>query len=62
MNQKKFEEALSGLTEMSEKIKTGNTTLEEAIVCYEEGMKYYRICSDILKNAKQKIEMFERED
>ena len=62
MNQKKFEEALSGLTEMSEKIKAGSTTLEEAVACYEEGMKYYSICSDILENAKQKIEMCERED
>ena len=47
---------------MSEKIKAGSTTLEEAVACYEEGMKYYSICSDILENAKQKIEMFERED
>lgn len=62
MNQKKFEEALGGLAEMSEKIRAGGTTLEEAVACYEEGMKYYRICSDILKNAEQKIEMFERED
>lgn len=61
MNQGTFEESLKKLEEMSEKIRSGDTTLKEAITCYEEGMHYYKICSDILTNAKQKIEMFEGE-
>ena len=46
---------------MADKIKSQDASLEEAIQCYEEGMKYYKICSDILDNAKQKIETFEGE-
>ena len=61
MNQGKFEKALAELQKLSDRIKSQDTTLEEAIACYEEGMKYYKICSDILENAKQKIETFERE-
>ncbi len=61
MNQGNFEKALSRLQEMSDKIKSQDTNLEEAIQCYEEGMRYYQICSDILENAKQKIETFEGE-
>ncbi len=61
MREGKFEQALEALQAMSEKIKSQDTTLEEAIACYEEGMKHYRICEDILKNAKQKIETFEGE-
>ena len=46
------------LEEMSEKIKAEDTTLEEAIKCYEEGIECYRRCSEILKNAQQKIEIY----
>lgn len=61
MKQGNFENALTKLQEMSEKIKSQDTTLEEAITCYQEGMAYYKICSDILEQAKQKIETFESE-
>ena len=35
-----------------------STGLEESIRCYEEGMHYYRICTDILHDAKQQIETY----
>lgn len=54
-----FEESLEKLKEMSEKIKSPETDLEESIRCYEEGMKYYESCNSILSEAKQKIETFE---
>lgn len=54
-----FEESLKKLEEMSEKIKGDDITLEEAIKCYEEGIKSYEECSKILKNARQKIEIYE---
>ena len=46
---------------MSESIKSQDTDLEGAIKCYEEGMKYYEICNEILETAKQKVETFEGE-
>ena len=53
-----FEESMKKLEEMSEMIKAEDTTLEEAIKCYEEGIECYRRCSEILKNAQQKIEIY----
>lgn len=61
MSKGNFEKALQELQEMSERIKAQDTDLEEAISCYEEGMKYYRICDEILETAKQKVETFEGE-
>ena len=54
-----FEESSKMLTEMAEKIKDENITLQEAIKCYEEGVKRYEECNKILKEAKQKIEVYE---
>lgn len=56
-----FEESLEKLRQAAEKIKSEDTTLEDSIKCYEEGMKYYNECNDILKNAEQKIEIMETE-
>ena len=61
MNKITFEEALDKLTEMSERIKDADTSLEEAITCYTKGMEYYQICHEILENATQNIETFEGE-
>lgn len=51
-----FEEALKKLEEVSKKLKSEDISLEEAIACYEEGIKYHRQCSDILDKADRKIE------
>ena len=56
-----FEESLEKLRKAAEKIKSEDTTLEESIKCYEEGMKYYNECNEILKNAEQKIEIMDTE-
>ena len=56
-----FEESIKKLEMMSEKIRSENTTLEEAIACYEEGIKCYKICNDILNDAKQKIQVYSEE-
>ncbi len=54
-----FEESAKKLEKMSEKIKQEDITLEEAIKCYEEGIDCYNKCNQILKDAKQKIEVYE---
>lgn len=51
-----FEESLKKLEEMSDKIREDNTTLDEAIECYKEGIKAYDECNSVLKEARQKIE------
>ena len=52
-----FEEALDRLEKAVSRLKSGECTLEESIKIYEESVKYYDICSSILNEAKQKIEI-----
>lgn len=56
-----FEENMERLKELTARIKDRDIGIEEAMECYEEGMKYYRKCDEILKNAKQKLEICEGE-
>ncbi len=57
-----FEEALSGLERSAEILKKDGTTLEEAMKRFEEGVAYYNHCNDLLSQAKQKIEVFEKQE
>lgn len=54
-----FEEAFEKLQEYATKIKSSELGLEDSIKCCEEGIKYYKICKNILENSKQKIETFD---
>lgn len=58
----KFEDALRKLQEAESKISSEDISLEESIKAYEEGIKNYKICADILKSAKQKIETIEKSE
>ncbi|MCI7303873.1 MAG: exodeoxyribonuclease VII small subunit [Clostridia bacterium] len=60
-NKPKFEEILAKLEQSSENIKKENITLEDALKNFEEGIAYYEACSEILNNAKQKIETYSKE-
>ncbi len=53
---KSFEKSLEKLREMADRIKSPDMGLEESIKCYEEGMKYYKECHEILENTRQTIE------
>ncbi len=55
-----FEEALEKLEKSSENLKRENITLEEALKNFEEGIAYYKQCSEILNSAKQKIETYSK--
>ncbi len=54
--QKDFETVLKKLEETSQKLKSEEISLADAIKSYEEGIKYYNECNDILEKASQKIE------
>ena len=53
-----FEEALYKLEELSEMIRDEETTLDEAVKCYEEGIRCYQICKEMLNETEQKIEVY----
>lgn len=57
-----FEEALKKLESSAEKLRAEDIPLEEAIRCYEEGIKHYSECRDILDKADQKIETLTKQE
>ena len=57
-----FEEALTGLEKSAEVLKKDGTTLEDAMKSFEQGIEYYNYCNEMLSNAKQKIEFFEKRE
>lgn len=50
-----FEDAMSALDEIVEKLEEGDVPLEKAISYYEEGMKLSKLCNDKLKNVQEKM-------
>lgn len=56
-----FEESMKKLEDMSQKIKNEDTTLEEAIKYYEEGIECYEACNKILNEAQSKIQIYRQE-
>ena len=53
-----FEEALAKLEATVSKLRSGDCTLEESVKLYEKSVECYKLCDDILKEAKQKIEIY----
>ena len=57
-----FEESMARLEEYARKIGDPQISLEEAIHCYEEGLKEYAVCKSVLDEAKQIIETIEEDN
>lgn len=55
-----FEESLAELGKIVEQLKQPDTTLETAVKSYEDAIQYYNQCFQLLTDAKQKIEVFEK--
>lgn len=52
----KFEKALERLEKIVEDLEGGNLSLDDALKCYEEGVKLARLCTQKLSQAENKIE------
>ncbi|MFD1850583.1 exodeoxyribonuclease VII small subunit [Oceanobacillus bengalensis] len=50
-----FEEAMTKLEEIVEKLEEGDVPLEKAINYYQEGMSLSKICSDKLSSVQGKM-------
>lgn len=50
-----FEEALKKLEDVVKKLESGDISLDESLVLYEEAMKLSMICNKTLEEAKLKI-------
>ena len=54
---KSFEERLSRLEQLSEKLKEGGIALEEAVALFEEGIKLARDLSKELGKVERKVQI-----
>ncbi|HAN94127.1 MAG: exodeoxyribonuclease VII small subunit [Limnochordia bacterium] len=57
----KFEEALARLEEIVRLLEQGESTLDESLTLFEEGVKLARFCSNKLDEAEGKIEIMIKE-
>ena len=55
-NDNNFESALQRLEHISDLLENEDTSLEESIKLFEEGIKLKEICEERLKSAKVKID------
>ena len=51
-----FENDLERLEELVNKMESGDATLEQSLVWFEQGMDLIRSCQDQLTNAEQKVQ------
>lgn len=57
-----FEQAIESLTEIVEKIETGQVSLTESLQQYEKGMATIKHCRKILLDAEKRIEQIAEND
>jgi exodeoxyribonuclease VII small subunit len=51
-----FEQALTQIQEIVDKLESGSLTLDESLVLYEKGQRLTRWCQTLLDNAELRIE------
>lgn len=52
-----FEKALSELEQLVSKMETGDLSLEESLISFEQGISLTRECQEALKKAEQRIQL-----
>ena len=60
-NSANFEEQIKKLEHLVAQLETGNLSLEDSIIAYEEGVKIAQNCQMTLKNAEQKVEILTKQ-
>jgi len=59
VNALSFEQALAGLTELVEKLESGELPLEESVAAFEQGVKLSRRCEQLLDQADQRLQVLD---
>lgn len=57
-----FEEAMSDLEKIVDRLEEGDVPLEEAITIYKKGMELSKLCHDKLKNVEEQLTQIITED
>ncbi len=61
-NEFNFEESLSNLEKIVEKMESGDLSLEESLKQFEEGIALTRNCQKALNDAEQKVKILMEKD
>lgn len=56
-NEITFEQALARLENIVKQLESGEIALEKSMELFEQGVKLSALCSSLLKNAQQKVEI-----
>lgn len=56
-----FEAALNELEQITNQLKDGQVSLEDSLKLYDKGIQYYKICSEMLVKADQKIKIYNKD-
>lgn len=56
----KFEDALKKLEDIVEELEKGELSLDESLAKYEDGIKIYRKCLELLEGAEKRLKVFAR--
>ena len=57
VNALSFEEALARLTQLVEKLESGQLSLEDSVAAFETGVKLSRRCEALLDSAEQRLQI-----
>lgn len=52
-----FEQALENMTQLVEKLESGELPLEESVAAFEAGVKLSRRCESLLDKAEQRLQV-----
>jgi exodeoxyribonuclease VII small subunit len=56
-----FEQQLESLEALVESLESGDLSLEDSLISFEQGIKVARDCQQALKQAEQKVEVLMRQ-
>ena len=55
-----YEQAYNKLEDILEKLESKNTSLDESLSLYEDGISLYKYCNKLLEDAQLKISKFNK--
>ena len=53
----KFEEAFEKLEDSVRRLESGNMSLDDSLIAFEEAVKLVKICNEKLENAEQRVKI-----
>jgi len=62
INNLNFEQALEQLTQLVEKLESGQLPLEDSVAAFEKGVKLSRRCEALLDQAEQRLQVLGDQD